>query len=114
LRTGANPKDLRPWLFGIANDRLADQRVDEEFIVPDTDFNPVPDRCALNTFIEADTELERQQVVSRNLPVFLELMHNAVDGMPTKLREVIGTLVALTECHPLEFDQRGDTIDAAS
>jgi DNA-directed RNA polymerase specialized sigma24 family protein len=112
LRSGKNPKDPWPWLLGIANNHLEDRHVGKELPVQITDFNPVPDRHALNTFAKANTDLERQQVVWRNLPVFLELMHDAIDRMPTELAQVIGTLGALVEDDALGFDPHSDTIDA--
>lgn len=101
-----------PWLLGIATNHRGDRHVGKEFLVPRTDVNPVPDRRALYTFAEADTDLERQQIVWRNLPVFLELMHDAVDRMPTELAEVIGTLDVLIGDNILGFGPHSDTIDA--
>lgn len=116
LLAGGEPvSQVRAWLFAIARLLVLEQLRRDARELPDESarFAELPDPAALAEFLAADRELDRELALRRNLPTFLGLMHDAVESMPAKEREVIQIQWRLAELDQLNVDRPSpQTIDA--
>jgi hypothetical protein len=94
-------------LFSTARGRLRERLGVTFGDIPGLDvaFDPEPDDGLLRAFYDGDRGVERQLIHRRNLPLFLELMYEAVQSLPTPQRTAVRARWSTAEDGELDWTQ---------
>ncbi|MEV4756900.1 sigma-70 family RNA polymerase sigma factor [Micromonospora sp. NPDC049559] len=114
LRAGTTPQHPLPWLFTIADNKLRSyyRRAERKHVVLDGEQRDRADPHALAAFAEAEDRLVRDLTVRQNLPVFLDLVGDALRSLSARDRETLTVHLSSPGQRLPDAQARSATIDA--